>query len=211
MRQAELFEAWSRADAPPAHVPGLSLREGYITADEEKGLLAHVDSGPWATDWRRRIQQFGAGYAGEHGGAPTWVRDFPRWLLRLAARVQADAPLERFPENCVINEYIPPLGIGAHKDYAAFGPTIACVSLGDDAVLEFTHPERRVRVPVHVPARSLWVITGEARSEWLHGIAARLTDVVHGERRRRERRVSITFRTVLDRRIVPSSHGSEIR
>jgi hypothetical protein len=50
-------------------------------------------------------------------------------------------------------------------------------------------------VSVHVPARSLWVIAGEARWEWQHGIAARLSDVIDGERRQRERRVSITFRT----------------
>jgi hypothetical protein len=41
----------------------------------------------------------------------------------------------------------------------------------------------------------LWIIAGEARSEWRHGIASRLTDVIDGERRPRARRISITFRT----------------
>ena len=115
--------------------------------------------------------------------------------MPLAERVAGDAGFERFPENSVINEYIPPLGIGPHRDYGAFGPTIACVSLGSDIVVDFSYPERGLRVPVSVPARSLWVIRGEARSEWRHAIAARLTDIINGERRPRGRRLSITFRT----------------
>jgi alkylated DNA repair dioxygenase AlkB len=175
-------------------VRGLSLRPDYINADEESALLAHVEAGPWETDWRRRIQQYGLGYA-ENGGKPTWLRDFPEWLSALAERVARDAQFECLPENCVINEYIPPLGIGPHKDYPAFGPTIACVSLGSDIVLDFISSDRTVRAPLHVPARSLWIITGEARSRWLHGISPRLHDVIAGERRKRTRRVSITFRT----------------
>ena len=135
---------------------------------------------------------------------PLWIqRDGPAIriagfveLVALAQRVTHDAPMERFPENCVINEYIPPLGIGAHRDYGAFGPTVACVSLGSDIVLDLSHPGRAVRVvPVLVPARSLWVLTGEARSNWLHGIARRWNDLVDGRRQPRQRRISITFRT----------------
>jgi alkylated DNA repair dioxygenase AlkB len=183
-------------------VPGFSLQPDYITPDEEQALLARVEDGPWETDWRRRIQQYGVGYG--DSGAPKWVRDFPDWLLALAERVGRDAGMERFPENCVINEYLPPLGIGPHRDYTAFGPTIACVSLGSDIVLDFTKADRSQKVSVHVPARSLWVTTGEARSKWLHGIAARLTDLIEGERRKRGRRVSITFRTAKDPSLVPS-------
>jgi alkylated DNA repair dioxygenase AlkB len=183
-------------------VPGFSLRPDYVDAAEERALLAHVDEGPWETDWRRRIQQYGLGYS-SGGNTPIWIRDLPDWLHPLACRVAEDAQFDRFPENSVINEYIPPLGIGPHRDYGAFGPTIACVSLGSDVVIDFIHPEHGWRVPIHVPARSLWIITGEARADWQHGIASRLSDVIAGERRRRERRVSITFRTAKDPRLVP--------
>jgi alkylated DNA repair dioxygenase AlkB len=175
-------------------VPGFSLCRDYISAEEESSLLARVDAEPWECDWRRRIQQYGLGYS-DSGGKPSWVRDFPNWLVALARRIALDAHFVRFPENCVVNEYIPPLGIGPHKDYAAFGLEIACVSLGSDIVLDFMTSDRKMRVPVHVPARSLWVIEGEARSKWLHGIAPRLTDVIAGVRQKRHRRVSITFRT----------------
>jgi alkylated DNA repair dioxygenase AlkB len=202
MRQEELFGAIATAERP--EIPGFSIRHDYIDPDEEHYLLQHLESGPWESDWRRRIQQYGLGY-GSKGGAPVWLRDFPEWLVALAARVAKDTRFERFPENCVINEYIPPLGIGPHKDYPAFGPTIACVSLGSDVVTDFRHARRGLKVSVHVPARSLWVITGEARSQWQHGIAARFTDMIHGERRRRARRVSITFRTARDANVARPS------
>ena len=191
--QAELFRA-ERAPESLA-IPGFSLRADYVTPEEERELIKQVDIGAWETDWRRRIQQYGLGYAGEHGTKASWLRDLPAWLAPLATRVAKDAGFQRFPENSVINEYVPPLGIGPHRDYGAFGPTIACVSLGSDIVMDFTYPERGLKVPVYIPQRSLWAITGEARSEWRHAIAARLTDVISGERRPRGRRISITFRT----------------
>jgi alkylated DNA repair dioxygenase AlkB len=191
MRQGELFSI-----APvSSDVPGFRIDLEYISADEERQLLAHIDEQPWQSDYRRRIQQYGLGYAPSGGRNTTWVRDFPSWLMPLAERVAADARFERFPENCVINEYVPPQGIAPHTDYRDFGPKVACVSLGSDIVMDLLHPARGLRASVHVPARSLWLLEGEARTEWEHGIAPRLHDVIAGERHRRERRVSVTFRT----------------
>lgn len=155
MEQGQLFEV-----VPPNNaVPGLTLKLNYITPEEERDLLLALENGPWENDWRRRIQQYGAGYS-DSGGKPGWIRDFPGWLEKLAERVGKDSGLERFPDNCVINEYIPPLGIAPHRDYPAFGGTIACVSLGSDIILDFVMADRSQRVPVHMPGRSLWVTNG---------------------------------------------------
>jgi alkylated DNA repair dioxygenase AlkB len=195
VRQDELFSTDALATAPTVEIPGFRLDLDYVAPEEEVDLIARIESGPWQTGYRRRIQQYGLGYASDRRKPPRWLREFPDWLEPLAGRVAADAPLERFPENCVINEYHPPLGIGSHKDYDTFGPAVACVSLGSDVVMDFDNPETGVRVPVVVPSRSFWVITGDARFKWEHGIANRLTDLIAGERRKRERRISITFRT----------------
>jgi alkylated DNA repair dioxygenase AlkB len=160
---------------------------------EEQELIRRIDVQPWQSDYRRRIQQYGFGYSSS-AKSPTWLRDFPPWLMPLAERVSKDA-FERSADNCVINEYIPPQGIGAHRDYGGFGDVVACVSLGSDIVMDFTNPENKVKTPIYVPARSFWKISGEARWKWLHGIAPRLTDVIGGERRPRSRRISVTFRT----------------
>jgi alkylated DNA repair dioxygenase AlkB len=206
MRQGELALETLEPYAPAEQISGFTLLPDFITAIEERDLLANVENGPWETDWRRRIQQYGLGYAGEHGGKASWRRDFPDWLMKLADRVRPY--FDRFPENSVINEYIPPLGIGPHRDYPTFGPTVACISLGSNIVMDFSHPERDLKVSVVVPARSLWVISGEARNQWQHGIASRLTDVLEGERRVRGRRVSITFRTAKDPRIVVEARAA---
>lgn len=200
--QAQLFQVVP--EPPKIEVPGFTLRHNYITPAEEQQLLAAVENGPWETDWRRRVQQYGVGYGAT--GGPHWVRDFPDWLLAFAARVHRDTQFERFPENSVINEYIPPLGIAPHRDYPAFGPTIACVSLGSDVILDLIAADKSQRLPVHVPARSLWVLTGPARTRWLHGIAPRLNDIINGQRAPRSRRVSITFRTAKDPSAVPPRH-----
>jgi hypothetical protein len=70
---------------------------------------------------------------------------------------------------------------------------MACVSLGSDVVMDFKELSEE---KLHVPVR-LWVISGEARWKWTHGIASGLSDLIDGdgERRPRSRRKSITFRT----------------
>ena len=94
MRQEVLFRTEQSAS------PGFSLVENYVTPDEEREWLAHVDAEPWETDWRRRIQQFGLGYVSIHGGKLALVLNFPEWLRQLARRVARDATFERWPENC---------------------------------------------------------------------------------------------------------------
>jgi hypothetical protein len=101
MRQGELFGIET---GPRLEVPGFRLRPDYITVTEEQQLLAQVELGEWQTDIRRRVQVYGLGYSGNRRRGPRWVRDFPDWLTALAERVMRDAPLERFPDNSVINE-----------------------------------------------------------------------------------------------------------
>lgn len=197
MRQESLFDQDDAQAASVLAIPGFLLERDYVDEHEEQALLDALAAGPWETDWQRRIQQYGLGYG--EAGPPKWVRDFSSWLTPLAQRVYEDGHLERFPENCVINEYLPGKGIGPHSDYSAFGNRVACVSLGSDVVMDFTERATSRRVSLHVPARSLWVISGPSRWEWTHAIAHRKSDVIGGVRTPRGRRVSITFRTASDK------------
>jgi alkylated DNA repair dioxygenase AlkB len=229
MRQPELFpraapprgalpsqgegEKPSTAAVDVQAVPGFTLLEDWIDEGEERRLLEAVDAGSWSSDWRRRVQIYGLGYGGDDELAsdlrtrararPRWVGDLPAWVRPLAARVLAEGHLPRFAENVVVNEYLPGVGIGAHRDDPAFGPRVACVSLAADVILDLSHAGDGRRVSIDVPARSLWVMTGEARTSWKHAIAARKSDVVGGLRRARRRRISITFRTARGERPPP--------
>jgi alkylated DNA repair dioxygenase AlkB len=195
VKQEELFHGISELQSP--NVPGFLLQPGYITLEEETELLDKVDAHEWDTDWKRRVQRYGALYG--TAKEPEVAAPLPEWLDALAMKVAKDADFDRYPENCVINEYQPGQGIAPHKDYPSFGRTVACVSLGSGVVLDFHTEDRETKRSIFIPARSLWIISGDARTNWLHGIAPRLFDTVHGEKRKRERRVSITFRLKKDR------------
>jgi alkylated DNA repair dioxygenase AlkB len=54
----------------------------------------------------------------------------------------------------------------------------------------------RENIAVTLEPRSLLFMSGAARYEWTHEILSRKTDIVAGEKRLRERRVSLTFRKV---------------
>jgi alkylated DNA repair dioxygenase AlkB len=201
VEQIQLFSGVNGEEVP--NIPGFALTLNFVNAEEEKELLRHIDAAEWEHDWKRRIQQYGLGYGGEHGRKATWLRDFPDWLMPLAKRVGEDGGFERFPENWVINEYVPPLGIAPHRDYPTFASPVASVSLGSDILLDFVSPDDAIKVPVHVPQRSFWVITREARWKWKHGIAARYNDCIDDQKRPRKRRVSVTFRLAREPDAVP--------
>lgn len=182
-------------------VPGLTLLPEWLDEDHEAFLLASVDEQLWREDFQRRVQQYGFGY-GEplsRYDDPEWVADIPSWAIELGERLVEEGWLPRFPENIVVNDYAPGVGIGPHRDYPPFGDTVAALSLGSDVVMDFTEPRRGLVAHLLVPRRSLWLARGEARWRWLHAIRPRKSDVVEGARRARGRRVSITFRTLRDR------------
>lgn len=179
---------------PVPDVPGLGYVADYVTKDEERTLLAAIDLQPWRTEWDRRRQIYGLSYGSARGDARV-LGPLPSWLVPLAERVVGDGYLEAPVANVVINEYLPGQGIGSHHDYPGFGPTVVAVSLGSPVLLELTDPESDRKEVLDVAERSLWILGGDARTKWKHGIAHRRTDVVGGMKRPRGRRVSVTMRT----------------
>jgi alkylated DNA repair protein alkB family protein 8 len=98
------------------------------------------------------------------------------------------------PDQITANEYLPGQGIAAHIDtHSAFTKAIASLSLENEILMEFRHPDGRCE-RLMVPTRSLLVMTGASRYEWTHAIPPRAFDVIDGQKVNRKRRVSITFR-----------------
>ncbi len=108
------------------------------------------------------------------------------------------AHIDRVPEQVIVNEYLPGQGIAMHTDHRGFGLTVCTISLGDDWEMDFSENWDEKR-PALLHRRSLVLLTGEARSVWQHGIAPRKSEPAKGGRRNRRRRLSLTFRTVLNR------------
>lgn len=180
-------------------VPGLSYVSEYVSEAEARALLEAIDREPWSHELERRRQIYGLSY-GSARAQPKELGPLPPWVVDLAERIVRDGWLEDAVANVVVNEYLPGQGIGAHHDFPGFGPTVVAVSLGSPCILELTRDGRKELLDV--APRSLWVLSGEARTSWKHGIAARKADLVGGMRRPRGRRVSVTMRT---RQKTPSS------
>lgn len=187
------FFEWT--DEPPA-IAGLSYVPELITASEEAELLHWIDYQPWRTDLKRRVQHYGYRYDYK---ARTISHDFelgalPAILDHYAARLEA---FEKKPDQVIVNEYLPGQGISSHTDcIPCFGPTIASLSLGTPCMMDFVGPEDE-RHALLLEPRSLLILSDDARYRWKHSIAARKSDRINGDTIKRERRVSLTFRSMI--------------
>ena len=139
------------------------------------------------------------------------------------------------PNHCLVNEYLPGQGIYPHEDGGAYWPIVCTVSLGSHAVLEIM-PKRSSddeagalgkikKWRILQEPRSLLISTGEVYTGCLHGIAGVNVDenlgaegVVNWDlignkeafeegRKRRDIRVSLTFRDVLKVKTLGKAFG----
>jgi len=171
--------------------PGLFVREDFVTASEEAELLARTEHLPFRPfefqGWlgKRETVSFGWRYDFNHARVER-APPIPDFLLPLRARAAEFAGLEpeAFEQGLVIR-YDVGAGIGWHRDRPVFEQVFG-LSLSSACTLRF---RRRVargfeRYPLHLVPRSAYLLTGEVRHEWEHGIAP--VD---------QRRFSITFRS----------------
>lgn len=175
--QPDLFGA-----APGAAIEGLRYQNGFLSAQEEAGLLGLVQGLPLkemrykAYTARRR----GIGYGGSFDfdtntlkpGAP-----LPELLHPLRDKAAAWAGIA--PEaltHALIAEYRPGTPLGWHRDVPDFEDIVG-VSLLGDAVMQFRPcvPGAPASGPSAleflVEPRSIYVLRGPARWAWQHAIA----------------------------------------
>ena len=174
---------------------GLLIYQNFLSLAESQRMLEFVNE---CDGWfpvspspkAREVLHFGYSYKYTHHS------------LERAAEIPADLvparPLaEDFtPDQLIVNRYKPGQGISAHVDRIdVFGSTIACITLGSGAEMEFTCPGHP-SFTVYLDVGSLLVMTDEVRYLYAHRIPSRRTDLVCGKRVKRGTRVSLTYRTV---------------
>lgn len=177
-----------------ASIPGLKLAEEFVSADEEReliGRIAEVELTPFqfrGFEGKRLTHSFGWRYDFKDQSF-TQAGPLPDWLRPLRNRAAEFAGLmpDQFIHALLIR-YDTGAGIGWHKDRPVFEHVVG-VSLGAPATMAFRRREggrfRRVKVPLS--PRSAYLLTGEVRHGWEHGIAAH-----HAVR------FSLTFRSMSD-------------
>lgn len=158
---------------------GFTLIDDLLPCDEEQALvdrclalsLAPFRFQGW--EGKRLTHSFGWHY--DFDAASLFrAEPIPDWLLPV--RDSAARALGRDPaafEQALVIRYDPGAGIGWHRDRPHFGEVIG-VSLASPATLAFRR--RRTdgkfdRLKFEVAPRSAYLIAGEARRGWQHGIA----------------------------------------
>lgn len=179
--------------APAApDIPGLQYLSDFITAEEERALIKIIDQQPWLNDLKRRVQHYGDkyDYKARAVNKGAYLGPLPDWLMLVAHKLLFK------PDQAIVNEYQPGQGIAAHIDcIPCFDDTIASLSLGSGATMQFTNGSEKQEV--FLEPRSLIILSGPARYDWTHAIPARKSDVVDGFKIERGRRISLTFRSVI--------------
>ena len=190
-------------------IPGLTVIPDFITEAEEKAILVEIDQSDWSNELQRRVQHYGWRYDYKSRQIDPTMRlgPLPDWASGIAQRlVDGGYFRDGFPDQVIVNEYCGNQGIAPHIDSpASFTGVVAMVSLLESWEMEFRKGRDTTKVFQKLEQRSATVLEGEARYKWRHGIPKRKTEpgtVRPGNKKpsriQRKRRVSLTFRKVID-------------
>lgn len=156
---------------------GLSYLSGFLVPEDEAALIARLAALPFAPfqfhgfEGKRRTVSFGWQYRFDGSGLVE-AEAMPAWLLPIAERAEQITGAGPFVHALII-EYAGGAGIGWHRDRSVFGEVVG-ISLGAPAPLRFRRRQgtRWERFTLTAEPRSLYHLTGPARHEWEHSIAA---------------------------------------
>ena len=190
-------------------IPGLTLVRDFLTESEEAQILAAIDASEWSDELQRRVQHYGwrYDYKSRQIDPSMHIGPLPDWANEIARRLIAKGCFrDGLPDQVIVNEYCGNQGIAAHIDSPdSFTDVVAMVSLLDSWEMEFRKKRDNSKVVRKLERRSATILEGEARYEWTHEIPKRKTEpgpVKPGKKKPsripRKRRVSLTFRKVID-------------
>jgi DNA oxidative demethylase len=171
---------------------GLSQGDGIVTPGEERALIAAIDAAGLSPfrfhgwEGKRLTASYGWRYDFDDASfAP--AEAIPDWLLPLRSEAARFAGLQSGElAQALLLRYDPGAGIGWHRDRPVFEHVVG-ISLGAAAMMRFRRrrPDGFDRASALLTPRSAYHLTGEARHEWEHSIAAMAVT-----------RWSITFRSL---------------
>jgi len=176
-------DGFSTRPHPTAEPKGLSQIQNWIDSSYEIELCKQIDLHEWDTRLSRRTQHYGYRYDYNRSAPPIKLQQTPKFIQTLL-----DSTNEKLGMNfnqVIVNEYTSGQKIGAHTDHVRqFGPTIATLSLLDETYMTLRKGHQSKNILLH--ARSLTILSDEARYKWTHELELK-----------RGRRLSVTFRTVI--------------
>lgn len=185
-------------------IPGLLLFHDFISESMEAELINEIDSQTWVVDYDRRLQYYG--YRNELETPYSLIAfpvAMPPLIRTLSENIVEQQIVSMQPDQVIVNEYAPGEGLRPHKDRNYFENQICGVNLGSGCIMRFIKISGGDVVDVEMPRRSVYVMQDDARYKWNHAVPSRKKDVVDGNVKHRERRLSITYRTVIPKKVKP--------
>jgi alkylated DNA repair dioxygenase AlkB len=171
----------------------------FISEKEETRLLFLIDSSPWITDLKRRVQHYGYryDYRSRNIDYSMYLGPLPHWAEYFATKLYNFGLMPNLANQVIVNEYLPGQGISPHVDCTpCFENAIVSISLGSDCIMNLVCLSNGKQIDIPLCTRSVIALCDEARYQWQHGIKAVKSDLIDNIRIPRTRRVSLTFRTV---------------
>lgn len=176
MDQLEFFGTGESGDAR-RWPPGFRAQADFLTRLEEAVLQRHLRTLPFTPfefhgyTGKRRTVSFGWHYdfATERLHE---VAGMPPFLDALRPRVAAFAGVPTASlTHVLVTEYEAGAGIGWHRDKAVFDRIVG-ISLGASCAFRLRRATTAgwERITIDTAPRSIYVLSGEARSEWEHSI-----------------------------------------
>lgn len=186
------------------NVPGLFVVKDFLTQDEEEKLLEEINKCEWKPNrsGERRVQIYGPYHDQRYRIIPGKYSSHPDWVKKLAKKINNEMTQSKLSvslsdgcegkllneKTCEVytNEYDKMDSLHYHFDHpVTYNNNIYGISLSSNASMGFKKGNKVVKVPVN--RRSLYIMSGDSRTKYKHGIEK---GWIEGKR------VSVTFRTV---------------
>lgn len=179
-------------------IPGLSIIRDFVSKEDEDALLELIDSTPWDTLARRRVQHYGKKFSYKHRTVDlnSSALDFPMKMRDTLTKMSGLKGVGRL-DQVTVNEYTVGVGLSPHVDtHSAFGDSICSLSLSGGVAMVFRRDDEQKAI--YLPPRSLLLMQGESRWAWEHYIPHRKSDLLENGQVmfRTQRRVSLTCRSI---------------
>lgn len=183
-------------------ISGLYYYSNFLTVSEEETLINFLEKEPqWfsisKSDNSRKVLHYGYMYNYKNYGKLEKAPIFPELVQLIKNKIIEKQSLsnEYYLDQCIVNKYNPGQGIASHIDSSIFKNFICCVTLGSGAIIDFTKESETKSL--YVEPRSLYIMSDEARYQWVHGMKSRKSDTVDGKKIKRGTRYSLTYRTII--------------
>lgn len=205
MRSGVLLDSWSalRATVRRGHQADVPVDRLETAGKAPRGLrvlpgfASEAEMGAIAA-WVEAHVRWTAGTM--HGNRmQTWLRpdqSLPPWGTDLARRMVDAGIFRDVPDYLHLIHYTAGHGIPSHVDREIFQDVVAGLTLQSGRVMDFTRP-RRPSVRVLLLPGDLYVMSGEARYKWEHGVPFQRVDQFHGRDRVRTDGMSASWRCMV--------------